>query len=144
MGKQILCRERFDLVISTDKKFQALFLVVVDIFVKQLQTDLKLYNEYRQSKSIEKAGANGESVFGLSYAAKWAVTPGKGADKQTMIASAIALALFPGDGIKSARRRFQAEVLSPLRAALCVPEVQMSANDWDKVEYNKVCYISQL
>jgi hypothetical protein len=112
--------------------------VIVDIFAKQLQADLKLYNENRQSKSTSAKETSKDAIFGLSFAAKWAVTPGKGTDKQLMISSAIALSLFPGDGIKSARRRFQAEVLSPLRAALSVPEVRMSANEWDKVEYNKV------
>jgi hypothetical protein len=125
-------------VIASDKKFQALYLVVVDIFVKQLRADLKLYNEDRESRSTNKSAAHDDSIFGLSFAAKWAVTPGKGTDKQLMIASAISLGLFPGDGIKAARRRFQAEVLSPLRAALSVVEVKMSANQWDQVEYNKV------
>jgi hypothetical protein len=125
-------------LIASGKKFQAFYLVVVDIFARQIQADLSLLNKDRDSKSKVPLGQ--KPIFGLSYAAKWAVTPGKGMDKQLLIASAIALRLFPGDGITSARRRYQAEVLSPLRAALKVPEVAMSANQWEQVSYNQVSH----
>jgi hypothetical protein len=140
IGKQILLRQRFDRLIASDKKFQAFYLVVVDLFVKQIQADLSLLNKDRDSKS--KAPLGQKPIFGLSYAAKWAVMPGKGTDKQLLIASAIALRLFPGDGITSARRRYQSEVLSPLRAALNVPEVAMSAQKWDQVAYTQVSHSS--
>jgi hypothetical protein len=118
-------------MITNDPKFQALYLVVVDLFTKQLKEDLKLYDQSRASPMPTE-------IFGLSYAAKWTVTPAKGTDKQLLIASAIALKLFPGDGIKSARERLQREVLSPLRSMLNVPEVKMSAKQWTKIPYNKV------
>jgi hypothetical protein len=124
-------RQRFDKMITNDPKFQALYLVVVDLFTKQLKEDLKLYDQSRASPMPTE-------IFGLSYAAKWTVTPAKGTDKQLLIASAIALKLFPGDGIKSARERLQREVLSPLRSMLNVPEVKMSAKQWTKIPYNKV------
>jgi hypothetical protein len=119
-------------MITNDPKFQALYLIVVDLFTKQLKEDLKLYD---QSRNISPMPTE---IFGLSYAAKWTVTPAKGTDKQLLIASAIALKLFPGDGIKLARERLQREVLSPLRSMLNVPEVKMSAKQWTKIPYNKV------
>ena len=131
--KARLVRHRFDVAISQDTKFQALYLVIADLFATQLKKDLQLYRQSRYS------APKATEIFGLSYAAKWAVTPGKGTDKQLLIASAIALKLFPGDGVKSARERLQREYLSPLRSMLNVPEVKMSAGEWAKVEYNKVC-----
>lgn len=71
----------------------------------------------------------------MSYAAKWAPTPGKSADRQLHLATAIAGKLFPGDG--KARRRLQDEVLSPLRRALAVPEVNMIKGAWT-INYPKV------
>lgn len=131
--KARLVRHRFDVAISQDTKFQALYLVIADLFATQLRKDLQLYRQSRYS------APKATEIFGLSYAAKWAVTPGKGTDKQLLIASAIALKLFPGDAVKSARERLQRECLSPLRSMLQVPEVKMSAGEWAKVEYNKVC-----
>jgi hypothetical protein len=132
--KHLLVRQRFDNRIATDRRFQAFYLVVVDLFVKQLKLDLKLYKE---------SSGSPQPIFGLSYAAKWTVTPGKGTDKQLLIASAIASKLYPGDGVKVAREKLQREVLSPLRAKLNVPEVKMSASQWNEIEYNKVCISSQ-
>jgi len=131
VDKHKAVRQRFDKMITNDPKFQALYLVVVDLFTKQLKEDLKLYG---QSRNVSPKPTE---IFGLSYAAKWTVTPAKGADKQLLLASAIALKLFPGDGVKLARERLQREVLSPLRSMLSVPEVKMSANQWTKIPYNK-------
>jgi hypothetical protein len=75
----------------------------------------------------------------MSYAGKWAPTPRKSADKQIHLASALALRLFATRGVdtKTARARYQSEVLTPLRRVLAVPEVKMVQGKWS-IEYNKV------
>lgn len=72
-------------------------------------------------------------------------------DKATLIASTIAELMFPqpepnGDDvletykeyIDRVRMKYQAEVLAPLRRASFIPEVFMSAKQWNAVRYNRV------
>ncbi|KAL1413000.1 hypothetical protein Q8F55_000749 [Vanrija albida] len=129
-----------------DKKLQALYLAIIDLYAANLAQDiarLKAHNEYlarpADQRKKEGYGKEGTSphLFGMSYAAKWAPSPGKSADKQLHVATALALRLFPGLETKAARRRLQGEVLAPLRRVLDVPEVKMVRGPWS-IEYAKV------
>jgi hypothetical protein len=134
----------------TDPKLCALYLAVVDLYASYVSADLArlaAHNEYLQlpeeRRREEGYGRPGTSphLWGMSYAAKWAPTPGKSADKQLYVASALALRLCTSTGAavdtKTARRRFQAEVLTPLRRVLAVPETKMVRGAWT-IEYAKV------
>lgn len=129
-----------------DKKLQALYLAVIDLYAANLAQDiarLKAHTEYllrpadqRKKEGYGKAGTS-PHLFGMSYAAKWAPSPGKSADKQLHVATALALRLFPGSDTKAARRKLQGEVLAPLRRVLDIPEIKMVAGPWT-IEYAKV------
>lgn len=132
--------------ILEDTKFQALLLTVVDIYARYIRADLErlaLHDAYLahplEERKLDGYGKPGSSpyLFGMSYAAKWAPTPGKSADKQAHVATALALKLFPNEDSKNVRLRLQSEILTPLRKALAVPEVQMVRGPW-KIDYTKV------
>jgi hypothetical protein len=76
----------------------------------------------------------------MSYAAKWIPTPAHGADKQLHLASAFSFLLFTGLQVGEARKELQRKVLSPLRAALKVPEVGMVKGAWS-IDYTKVSFV---
>lgn len=127
-------------------KLQILIAAVVNIYAEFITADLerlKLHNAYRSrpeaARKADGFGAPGSSphLFGMSYAAKWAPTPGKSADRQLRLATALATKLFPTDDLKRSRRRLQNEVLSPLRRALEVPETKMFKGSW-QINYPKV------
>jgi len=131
-----------------DSKLKALYLAVVDLYASYLTADLarlKAHHEYlllpeekRREEGYGRAGSS-PHLFGMSYAGKWAPTPGKSADRQLYVASAIALRLFGTQTaeVNVARHRFQKEVLAPLRSALSVPETKMVRGKWS-IEYDKV------
>ncbi|TXT15922.1 hypothetical protein VHUM_00425 [Vanrija humicola] len=129
-----------------DKKLQALYLAIIDLYAANLAQDiarLKAHNEYlsrpAEQRKEEGYGKEGTSphLFGMSYAGKWAPSPGKSADKQLHVATALALRLFPGSDTKTARRKLQGEVLAPLRRVLEIPEIKMVRGPWT-IEYAKV------
>ncbi|WVQ93053.1 hypothetical protein IAU59_000117 [Kwoniella sp. CBS 9459] len=134
---------RAEKALQQDKKFQALFITVLHIFVKYIKEDLALLDKHQDFLRLpaeERAGLPANSsphLFGMSYAAKWTPTPGHSADKQTLFASGLARLLFPNDPINWARQRLQKEVLSPLRKVLAIPEVAMSNGSW-RIDYPKV------
>ncbi|CAK9781457.1 hypothetical protein CC85DRAFT_325756 [Cutaneotrichosporon oleaginosum] len=128
----------------TDPKVQILLAEVVNIYAEFLKADLerlKAHEAYLERPAAERQadgyGAPGSSphLFGMSYAAKWAPTPGKSADKQLHMATALAFKMFPADDMR--RRKLQDEVLSPLRRVLNVPERSMVKGKW-KIDYTKV------
>lgn len=127
-------------------KFQALYIPVLDIYERYIREDLcslAKHNDYlKLPDEVRKAEGYGHPdssphIFSMSYAAKWAPTPGKSVDKQLLLATALALRLFPNDDTKTARQRLQKEVLTPLRRVLSVPEVNMVHGLW-KIDYPKV------
>jgi hypothetical protein len=129
--------------LTTDKKFQALYLTVVYLFVKQLKADIDLsaQHEHFLERPAEQRQPFGKGsspyLFAMSFAAKWVASPGHSADKQTYLASAIGHLLFPGEGFNVARTRLQQVYLAKLRKLLSVPEVAMKQGEW-KINYNKV------
>ncbi|KAL1407488.1 hypothetical protein Q8F55_006921 [Vanrija albida] len=133
-------------VLTNDPKFQALYIAVVDIFVTAINADLErlaAHNQYiARPEDLRKADGYGKAgtsphLFGMSFAAKWAPTPGKSADKQLHLATALAVKLFPAEETKWARHKLQTKVLAPLRSALLVPETRMVQGPW-KIDYPHV------
>ncbi len=127
-----------------DPKVQILMAEVVNIYAEFLKADLErleAHKAYLERPEAERkadgygAPNNSPHLFGMTYAAKWAPTPGKSADKQLHIATAIAHKLFPDD--QKRRRRLLDEVLVPLRRVLDVPETGMLKGNW-KINYSKV------
>ncbi|WWC63850.1 uncharacterized protein I303_106455 [Kwoniella dejecticola CBS 10117] len=142
-AKHSLLHKRAEKALTSDKKYQALFLTVLHLFVKYLRADLKAFDQHRDFLTLSaerRKPYKGESspfLFEISYAAKWAPTPANSGDRQTLFSTALAMMLYPGDGVQWSRERLQKLVLTPLRKALAVPEVAMSNNNW-KIDYTKV------
>ncbi|WVR08914.1 hypothetical protein IAU60_005973 [Kwoniella sp. DSM 27419] len=143
MAKHKLLTERAKEALTNDKKYQALFITVLNLFVKSIKEDLDLLAKHKDFLMLpsdeRKAYPNDSSphLFGMTYAAKWVPSPGHSGDKQTLFATALAKVLFPNDHIDRSRQRLQREVLAPLRKVLAVPEIAMSDGSW-KVDYTKV------
>lgn len=145
-GRATILSTRAAEALTTDPKFQALYVAIVDIFATAITADLArlaAHSKYlelpqlkRKEEGYPKAGTS-PHLFGMSFAAKWAPTPGKSADKQLHLATALALRLFPTEETKWARYKLQTQVLAPLRAALLVPETRMVKGAW-KIDYTHV------
>ncbi|ORX39309.1 hypothetical protein BD324DRAFT_619219 [Kockovaella imperatae] len=134
--------ERF----QKDAKFTVFYIAAVDLFVKTIREDLVHLEKHQAFVKLPEAergvfkGKSSPHLFGMTYAAKWVPTPAHGADRQLFFASAIATRLFPEMdrvNVNAARERLQRSVLSPLRAALRVPETKMGQGVWH-VDYTKV------
>ncbi|KIR57185.1 hypothetical protein I315_00348 [Cryptococcus gattii Ru294] len=136
--KQQLLSSRLQAALTNDKKFQALYITVLRIFHSYLAEDLKLLVKYKEENCFEsdRVTATPPYISNLSFAAKWASTPGISADKQLHIATALALLFYPGDDVFWARHKLQKEILTPLRKVLAIPEVAMSNQSW-KFDYNR-------
>ncbi|XP_074321634.1 uncharacterized protein LOC141658619 [Silene latifolia] len=90
----------------------------------------------------------------LSLAAKWCPSLDSSFDKATLMCESIARNLFPREkypeyqGIEEShyayriRDRLRKEVLVPLRRALKLPEVYISAHDWSSIDYSRVASIA--
>jgi hypothetical protein len=94
-------------------------------------------------------------VNDLSLAAKWCPSLDKCYDSSTLICEAIARRLFPKGSASElpsdlpdahyayrARDRLRKEVLVPLRRALMLPEVFISARAWGSVAYKRVASVA--
>ncbi|OXG42946.1 hypothetical protein C359_02275 [Cryptococcus neoformans Bt120] len=137
--KHQLLSSRLRDALTNDKKFQALYLTVLRIFHGYLEEDLKLLFKYNEQNCLgsDHGAVALPHISNMSFAAKWAPTPGKSADKQLHIATALAKLFYPGDDVIWARQKLQKEILTPLRKALAIPEVAMSNQSW-KFDYNRV------
>ncbi|WVQ73239.1 hypothetical protein IAR50_002805 [Cryptococcus sp. DSM 104548] len=136
--KHQLLAERLTSALEDDEKFQALYITVAHIFHKQLKADLELLSQHREAlRTSTTKTKSSPHLLKLSFAAKWAPTPGKSADKTLHIATGLSALLFPSFDVTWARQKLQKEVLSPLREALAIPEVAMSNRTW-KFDYVKV------
>ena len=117
--------------------------MVLDLFYKQLRSDLgklESHKDFIRLPDCQRGKWKGNSsphLFGMSYAAKWAASPGKTVDRQCMFASALALKFHPALDLNVARIKLQQEVLSPLRQATNVPELSMVHGPWS-IDYTKV------
>ncbi|XP_019191429.1 PREDICTED: uncharacterized protein LOC109185905 isoform X3 [Ipomoea nil] len=125
---------------NTDEKYRLLHDKTSDLFAEMLEADIEKLN----------SGKLGD----ISLAAKWCPTIDSSYDKSTLICESIARKLFPRDkymeyeGLKEAnyvykvRDRLRKQVLVPLHKALELPEVYMSANQWNVLPYKRVASVA--
>lgn len=90
----------------------------------------------------------------ISLASKWCPSLDSSYDKSTLICESIAKRVFPREScseyevieeahyVYRVRDRLRKEVLVPLRKALELPEVYMSARQWESVPYDRVSSVS--
>ena len=115
---------------NSDDKYRKLYDRIVEIFAKQLNTDLE-----KMTKNVKS----------ISLAAKWAPTNCHHFDKYLFISAKIGAQICQMRGkpevMKSASLVadfYQREVCAPLRKYLQIPEVLMSARLWSEIDYNRV------
>ncbi|KAG2262092.1 hypothetical protein Bca4012_013253 [Brassica carinata] len=122
---------------NSDANYRLLFDRIADLFAGLLKTDL----EYLNSNDLVKIG----------LAAKWCPSVDSSYDKTTLICEAIARRMFSRDeyeGVEEShyayriRDRLRKQVLVPLRKALALPEVSMSAKEWNHLKYNRVASVA--
>ena len=115
---------------NSDHKYRSLYDKIVEIFAKQLNSDLE---------------GMAKNVSSISLAGKWAPTNRHHFDKYLFISGEIGKYLCrlmkKDDMINNSSLVsdfYQKEVCSPLRKYLNIPEVYMSAKLWSEVDYNRV------
>ncbi|KAG6552811.1 hypothetical protein Mapa_005759 [Marchantia paleacea] len=125
---------------TSDPKFQALYLAVAKVFASRLLQDVKALHDGR--------------LFEISLAAKWAPSLDNSFDLRTLLCYAIACQMFPKESSPeyeplddrkygfAVRERLRKEVLVPLRKALDLPEIHMSAQKWGEVNYKRVASVA--
>ncbi|CAK9160064.1 unnamed protein product [Ilex paraguariensis] len=128
--------ERYNL----DVNYRFLHHKISDLFAELLKADVEILNSGKLTK--------------ISLAAKWCPNIDSSYDESTLICESIARKLFPREsypeyeGIEEAhyvyrvRDRLRKQVLVPLHKALELPEVYMSANQWNSLPYNRVASVA--
>ncbi|XP_031110671.1 flagellar attachment zone protein 1-like [Ipomoea triloba] len=124
----------------TDEKYRLLHDKISDLFAEMLEADLEKL----------KSGNLGD----ISLAAKWCPTIDSSYDKTTLICESIARKLFPREKyteyeclkeahyVYKVRDRLRKQVLVPLHKALELPEVYMSAKQWNVLPYKRVASVA--
>ncbi|KAM7462598.1 hypothetical protein LguiA_030719 [Lonicera macranthoides] len=123
-----------------DSDYRFLHDQISSVFAENLKLDIQRLNSNETKK--------------ISLAAKWCPKIDSAYDKATLIYESIARKVFPKEdyveyeGIKEGyyayrvRDRLRKEVLVPLRKVLQLPEVYMSAKQWDALPYNRVASVA--
>uniref|UniRef100_A0A8D8SF10 Uncharacterized protein L728 n=1 Tax=Cacopsylla melanoneura TaxID=428564 RepID=A0A8D8SF10_9HEMI len=87
----------------------------------------------------------------ISLAAKWCPSLDHSYDRSTLLCESIAKRIFPQEDEAQVnevqyafrvREQLRKQVLVPLRKALELPEVFMSANEWNTLPYNRVASVA--
>lgn len=122
---------------NSDANYRLLFDNIADLFAGLLKTDLVCLNS--------------NDLYKISLAAKWCPSVDSSYDKTSLICEAIARRMFSRDeyeGVEEThyayriRDRLRKQVLVPLRKALALPEVSMSAREWNHLKYNRVASVA--
>jgi len=115
---------------ENNEKYRKMYDRIVEIFAKELKTDL------------EKLANNNKSI---SLIGKWTPSNGRHFDKYLSISRSIAVELCKllqkNDIVENpslVSEFYQKQVCAPLRKFLKIPEVYMSANEWNQIDYNRV------
>ncbi|KAK9276577.1 hypothetical protein L1049_006112 [Liquidambar formosana] len=121
---------------NNDPVYRFLHNQVSHLFAEHLKSDLQ--------------NLNSGNVRNLSFAAKWCPSLYSFFDRSTLLCESIARRMFPREmypeyeGIEDAhyayrvRDRLRKQVIVPLRKALKLPEIYMSANKWGVLPYSRV------
>jgi hypothetical protein len=125
---------------NNDSDYRFPFDCVCDVFAELLKLDLAFWG----SGEVRK----------ISLAGKWCPTIDSSYDKSLLICEGIARRVFPRECEKEyeeieeahyvyrVRDRLRKQVLGPLHKALELPEVYMSANEWNALPYNRVASVA--
>ncbi|KAG6466801.1 uncharacterized protein LOC122037858 [Zingiber officinale] len=125
---------------ARDPDYRFLHDRVADVFAELLSADLRNLGEGKLTK--------------ISLAAKWCPSLDSSYDLSILLCEAIARRLFPRDSHPDyasleeehyayrVRDRLRREALVPLRRALELPEVYMSAGQWSVLPYNRVASVA--
>ncbi|KAL2940887.1 hypothetical protein RDABS01_029237 [Bienertia sinuspersici] len=122
---------------NNDHNYKLLHDRVAELFADRLKSDIDSYRNTDFNK--------------ISLAAKWCPSLDSCFDRATLLCEAIARRVYPRaeyDGVEEAhyayriRDRLRKEVLVPLRSALELPELFMSARKWDELPYNRVASVA--
>ncbi|KAL6644186.1 hypothetical protein ACP70R_015794 [Stipagrostis hirtigluma subsp. patula] len=125
---------------DSDEAFRFLYDRVAETFAELLKSD------------VEHLRAGDTSKIGL--AAKWCPSLRSSYDRATLLCEAIARRVFPRESSQEylnisdkhyayrVRDRLRREVLVPLRKALDLPEVYMSACKWAELPYERVSSVA--
>ncbi|KAL2506602.1 Uncharacterized conserved protein UCP015417 [Abeliophyllum distichum] len=109
---------------------------------------------FAQSLKSDMEFLNSGEIKRISLAAKWCPTIDSSYDKATLICKSIAESIFPREStpeyeglnqdqyVYKVRNRLRKEVLVPLHQALKLPEVYMSAQQWESIPYNRVASVA--
>ncbi|PIN10156.1 hypothetical protein CDL12_17256 [Handroanthus impetiginosus] len=138
--KALEMAERASKRYDEDVKYRILHDHVSALFAELLKSDLQALN----SSEIKK----------ISLAAKWCPTVDSSYDKALSLCKSIAKLMFPLESspeyeslgedeyVYRVRNRLRKEVLVPLHQALKLPEVYMSAKEWESVPYDRVASVA--
>uniref|UniRef100_A0A5B6YXY5 Uncharacterized protein n=1 Tax=Davidia involucrata TaxID=16924 RepID=A0A5B6YXY5_DAVIN len=138
--KRIVMAKRAVEMYEYDPDYRSLHDLISDLFAKLLKSDI----EYLHSGNVDK----------ISLAAKWCPSLDSSFDRSILLCESIARRIFPRDsdpeyeGIEEAyyayrvRDRLRKQILVPLRKALDLPEVYMSANQWNLLPYDRVASVA--
>uniref|UniRef100_A0A0D3F1J5 TROVE domain-containing protein n=1 Tax=Oryza barthii TaxID=65489 RepID=A0A0D3F1J5_9ORYZ len=126
---------------SRDPTYRSLHDRTADLFADLLRDDMRKLAE--------------GNVHEFSLAAKWCPSLDKSYDRSTLLCEAIARRLFPKGSSPElaadlpdahyayrARERLRKAALVPLRRALKLPEVYISARAWESVVYTRVASVA--
>ncbi|XP_062160588.1 uncharacterized protein LOC133867840 [Alnus glutinosa] len=121
---------------NCDPKYRFLHDQISNLFAELLKADL----EYLISGQVAK----------ISLASKWCPSLYSSYDRSTLFCESVARKLFPRDACPEYREideahyayrvrdRLRKQVLVPLRRALELPEIYMSANQWNLLRYDRI------
>ncbi|KAE8098701.1 hypothetical protein FH972_016745 [Carpinus fangiana] len=122
---------------NSDSDYRFLIDCICDVFAELLKSDLAFLDRGEVRK--------------ISLAGKWCPTIDSSYDNSLLICEGIARRVFPREeyeGIEEAhyvyrvRDRLRKQVLGPLHKVLELPELYMSANDWNSLPYNRVASVA--
>ncbi|XP_059650875.1 uncharacterized protein LOC132297092 [Cornus florida] len=125
---------------TDDQDYRFLHDKIAELFAERLKLDLKCLNNGMMNK--------------ISLAAKWCPSIDSSYDKSTLICRSIARRVFlredyeeyrgikEGQYVYQVRDRLRKEVLVPLRKALELPEVYMSAKQWNTLPYHRISSVA--
>ncbi|KAL6989889.1 hypothetical protein U1Q18_015640 [Sarracenia purpurea var. burkii] len=138
--KQIAKARKALEIYNHDLNYQNLHDQISDFFAELLKSDIENLSSGKLNM--------------ISLAAKWCPSIDSSYDKSTLICESIAKKLFPRnsdpeyEGLEEAhyvyriRDRLRKSVLVPLHRALELPEVFMSANQWESLPYSRVASVA--
>ncbi|XP_062149814.1 uncharacterized protein LOC133858372 [Alnus glutinosa] len=134
--KRIMMAKKVTESYNYDPKYRFLHDQISSLFAKLLKADL----EYLISGQLTK----------ISLASKWCPSLDSSYDRSTLLCESVARKLLPREScpeyrgldeshyIYRVRNRLRKEVLVPLRRALELPEIYMSAEQWNLVRYDRI------